>query len=223
MRKLSLAIVTGILLLTACKSSRKPDDADVRKAINPRQSLHLMGQHLVNQGCRRIVFLARPGSAPTVDARIMGYRDALLQNGQIPDSKWVQFISPTDKDAVSTLLREIHPEGIICANDFTSMGLMRTLTTLSVHIPDDVLVAGFDGVKHAELLTVPLTTIHQPCSAIGAEAIAAMLERVAHPDLPASDIQLDFRMMERESTRTRHAESANQAATDNDQCRTNAV
>ena len=36
-----------------------------------------MTAHLLKQGCRRIVFLGRPGSAPTVDARIGGYKEAM--------------------------------------------------------------------------------------------------------------------------------------------------
>ena len=55
-------------------------------------------------------------------------------------------------------------------------------------------------VRHASMLMVPLTTIRQPCAAIGEEAISAMLERVANPALPARDIFLDFTLMVREST-----------------------
>jgi DNA-binding LacI/PurR family transcriptional regulator len=60
-------------------------------------------------------------------------------------------------------------------------------------------VAGFDDVKYAGLLPVPLTTVRQPCLEIGAAAAAAMLERVVHPETPARDILLDFRLVVRDS------------------------
>ena len=60
-------------------------------------------------------------------------------------------------------------------------------------------MAGIDDVKYASLLSVPLTTIHQPCAEMGAIAIAAMMERLRNPTLPARDILLNFRLVVRES------------------------
>jgi DNA-binding LacI/PurR family transcriptional regulator len=77
---------------------------------------------------------------------------------------------------------------------------MRTLETLKVAVPGDVKMGGFDDVKYASLLSVALTTIHQPCSDIGAAAVMAMVERIQNPKLPPRDILLDFRLVVREST-----------------------
>jgi DNA-binding LacI/PurR family transcriptional regulator len=61
-------------------------------------------------------------------------------------------------------------------------------------------MGGFDDVKYARFLPVPLTTIHQPCQEIGASALRAMVERVHNPSLPARDILLDFELVVRQST-----------------------
>jgi DNA-binding LacI/PurR family transcriptional regulator len=61
-------------------------------------------------------------------------------------------------------------------------------------------LAGIDDVKYASLLSVPLTTIHQPCAEIGAIAVSAMMERLRNPQLPARDILLNFRLVVRESS-----------------------
>jgi DNA-binding LacI/PurR family transcriptional regulator len=58
---------------------------------------------------------------------------------------------------------------------------------------------GIDDVKYASLLPVPLTTIHQPCSSLGAVAISAMLDRLREPRLPARDILLNFDLVVRKS------------------------
>ncbi len=58
---------------------------------------------------------------------------------------------------------------------------------------------GIDDVKYASILQVPLTTLHQPCRDLGAAAIFAMLERIAHPSMPARDILLDCRIVVRQS------------------------
>ncbi|MDE1176395.1 MAG: substrate-binding domain-containing protein [Edaphobacter sp.] len=176
--------------------------------IDNRRAGYMLTQHLLEQGCTRIFFLARPGSASTVDARIMGYRDALFQYGLQCSVDDVKSMDPGDKEAIATIMRHEKPQAIICANDVTAMRLMQSLAANAYTVPDDLLVASFDDVKHAELLVVPLTTIHQPCMEIGAEAIAAMLERVARPELPARDILLDFSLVSRMSTARTNASSS---------------
>ena len=91
-------------------------------------------------------------------------------------------------------------DGVICANDFTAAQILKTLDVLRVSIPRDVRLAGIDDVKYAGLLSVPLTTIHQPCAEIGTMAIATMLERLRHPKLPARDVLLNFHLVVRESS-----------------------
>ena len=58
---------------------------------------------------------------------------------------------------------------------------------------------GIDDVKYASLLSVPLTTIHQPCAEMGAMAISVMMERLRNPKLPPRDVLLKFHLVVRES------------------------
>jgi GntR family transcriptional regulator, arabinose operon transcriptional repressor len=168
--------------------------------IDNRRAGYAIASHLLEVGCRRTAFVCRPGSAPTVEARIAGYREAILDSHCEWDPKFVQRIAPWDADAVQEMLNTVKPDGIVCANDFTAANLMKTLGTLGVRVPDEIRLAGIDDVKYASLLPVPLTTIHQPCGKMGAAAVAAMLQRIRNPDLPARDILLDFRLVVREST-----------------------
>ena len=45
-------------------------------------------------------------------------------------------------------------------------------------------IIGFDDIQYANLLPVPLTTIHQPCHDMGIATAAAMLERSPRPTYP---------------------------------------
>jgi DNA-binding LacI/PurR family transcriptional regulator len=64
-------------------------------------------------------------------------------------------------------------------------------------------MAGIDDVKYASLLSVPLTTIHQPCAAIGTVAVNTMVERLRNPTLPPRDILLNFHLVIRDSCGSR--------------------
>jgi DNA-binding LacI/PurR family transcriptional regulator len=97
------------------------------------------------------------------------------------------------------MLTAVHPDAILCANDHTAAQLMHTLLGLGVRIPEDVRLAGIDDVRYAGLLPVPLTTLRQPVLEIGAAAIAAMLDRIQNPHLPARSILLNGRLVVRKS------------------------
>ena len=91
------------------------------------------------------------------------------------------------------------PDGIVSANDLTAARLMQSLEQLNLRVPEDVRVVGIDDVKYAGLLGTPLTTLRQPCREIGETAITTMLERIAHPSMPARDVLLECKVVVRQS------------------------
>jgi DNA-binding LacI/PurR family transcriptional regulator len=166
--------------------------------IDNRRAGFLITDHLLRLGCRRIDFLARPGSAPTVMLRIAGYREALLNSGIAPDPRWVHSGEPADEKSVQRIVAD-GATAVICANDLTAANLMRTLDALGCPVPQQIRVAGFDDVRYAELLRPSLTTIHQPCADIGTIAMQAMLERIENPALPPRDILAQPTLIVRQS------------------------
>jgi GntR family transcriptional regulator, arabinose operon transcriptional repressor len=165
--------------------------------IDNRRAGYKMTQHLFDRGCRRPAFMAKTDTAPTVAARIAGFKDAAVANGCCPDR--VVHGNPADVVAIREAIDRLSPDGFVCANDTTAVQLMQTLDTLGIGVPDPVRIAGVDDVRYAKHLRVPLTTLHQPCIAMGETAIQVMLSRIAQPNLPARDILLDCHIVERKS------------------------
>jgi len=160
---------------------------------------YLLTSHLLKLGCRHLYFVSRPHSAPTVDARIVGAREAMVRRHIEPSPNWVQLGDPADLKFIRSLVAARQADAFICANDHTAAVLLRSLEAAGVRVPRDVRVVGFDDVKYATLLSVPLTTIHQPCRDIAVIAFRTMLERIAEPTLPARSIMLTPSLVIRES------------------------
>jgi GntR family transcriptional regulator, arabinose operon transcriptional repressor len=167
--------------------------------IDNRRTGYLATEHLMKVGAKRVVFFARPNSAPTVDARIAGYREALLSPNEEARRDLVFIGDAIDAKFIKSILRKARPDGFVCANDLTAGNLMHTLISLGQRIPEDIRIVGIDDVKYARLLPVPLTTLHQPCRDIGRMAMAVMLDRIANPDLPPRDVLLRCELVERKS------------------------
>ncbi len=168
--------------------------------IDNRRAGYVITEHLIESGAKRPVFVCRPGSAPTVDARIAGFREALLDYGLEFKPNLVRRMDPWDVALMQKMVKETRPDGIVCANDFTAAQVMRSLHELKIPVPEKIRMAAIDDVKYASLLPVPLTTIHQPCAEIGATAIETMVQRLQHPHFPARDISLNFKLVVRRSS-----------------------
>jgi GntR family transcriptional regulator of arabinose operon len=165
--------------------------------IDNRRGGHVVTRHMLGQGALHPVFLTRPNSAPTVDQRYAGFVEAVRAQGLCPGE--IIRGNPADKAFVQKIMESREPDAFVCANDVTAANLMQTLETLGLAVPADIRISGFDDVRYANLLRVPLTTLRQPCQELGETAIQAMLSRLAHRTLPARDILLDCKLVVRKS------------------------
>ncbi|MGH8259911.1 MAG: substrate-binding domain-containing protein, partial [Steroidobacteraceae bacterium] len=136
--------------------------------------------HLIDQGCRRIVFLGDP-AVPEVRSRLDGHLRALSTAGigrvaglEVP----VRFGSDAAYDGVSALL-DAHAEfdGVFACSDVIAMSAVRALIERGRRVPADVAVVGFDDIPLAAYTTPPLTTVRQNCNA-GARALVDRLLQV---------------------------------------------
>jgi DNA-binding LacI/PurR family transcriptional regulator len=171
--------------------------------IDNRRTAYLATEHLINAGAKRIAFLARPQSAPTVDARIAGYHEAIQTLSRQVSRNLVAIGDASDAKFIRAFLKKNRPDAFLCANDHTSGVLMHTLLSLGHRIPEDIRLVGIDDVQYARLLPVPLTTQHQPCRDIGSIALAVMLDRIANPNTPTRDVLLGCNLVVRRSCGTR--------------------
>ena len=167
--------------------------------LDNRRAGFLLTEHLLTMGARSVAFLAREGSVETVEARIIGSREALYAHGKTLKEAMVLREDVIDETTIHRLLRKQGIDAVICANDHTAAKLIKSLFDHGVRVPEQMRVVGFDDVSYGSLLHVPLTTIHQPCSDIGASAMAAMLDRISNPELPPRTILLNGHLVIRRS------------------------
>ena len=74
------------------------------------------------------MFVGEANAAPTVDARITGFYEALRYEGIIAERELAWRGSPVDESFVRKMMSETKPEGIVCANDLTAARLMQNNT-----------------------------------------------------------------------------------------------
>ncbi|CAN5468723.1 LacI family DNA-binding transcriptional regulator [soil metagenome] len=171
--------------------------------IDNFQAAFILADHLAAAGRTRFRFVAREGYPSTTDLRMAGCREALMRRGiSLPES-WARFGDPADPSFVRLVLDPL-PDAIVCANDRTAALLIQTLAGAGVRLRQSISVVGFDDVRYATLLSIPLTTIRQPCQNIGQAAVRAIFERIENPSLPPRQILLTGELVVRRSCGTRY-------------------
>ncbi len=206
-RKLQEARIPMVLLDRSALPYPHPSAYDL-VGIDNRSAGFVVTDHLLRHGCRRVAFIGRKDGASTTDAREAGYRDALYAADAFFDRSMIHRGDLGDEGAIQKFFSEMHPDGIVCANDRTAGSVMHSLRRVGRRVPADVRIVGIDDVEYARLLPVPLTTLRQPTRQIGEVALHVMLQRIARPDLPACEMRLNCELIVRESCGARSARAA---------------
>ena len=152
----------------------------------------LATRHLLQQGCRRIVFLG-DAQLPEVHLRRRGYEQALLEAGLPPDPALelpVPFEIMAAREALDRLCAsDLVFDGVVACSDLLALQAVQAVRASGRDVPGDVAVVGYDDMPLATWSDPPLTTVHQPVAVAGAEIVEALLallrgERAAPRTLP---------------------------------------
>jgi len=154
--------------------------------INNRQAGFDATDHLLEQGCRRIMYLAENQTCSVFGERAKGYRDALRKYGIAPDPELMIFDNLNEASGSRTLEKilklEEKPDGLFAANDVSAVSIMTALKGQGIRIPDDIAVVGFNNGHVSRIVEPALTTINYPAMEMGriaASSLMSMLDRTS--------------------------------------------
>jgi LacI family transcriptional regulator len=92
------------------------------------------------------------------------------------------------------------PDAYVCASDRQAILLMGALKELSISIPDEIAVTGFDNLPETLRQIPPLTTVDAHSKYQGELAVKKILERLADPSKPYEFIHTECSLVLRKST-----------------------
>ncbi len=156
-------------------------DADIPQIeIDNRAAARRMTQHLAQLGHRSIAYVSGPAQNVLERERFRGYRDGLRASALPFDPDLVVSGDYTLESGVRAgedlLARAKRPTAVFCTSDEMAIGLVRTLSSAGVRVPEDISVAGFDDIEFAAVAQPALTTIHQPRRELGQTAATVLID-----------------------------------------------
>ncbi len=152
----------------------------------------LATQHLLDQGCRRILFVGDP-QLPEVSHRHAGFAARLQAAGLKPSARLllkVPFDAEQARAGITRLCEQgVEFDAVFACSDVLATAVMQVLHQFGRSVPGDVAVVGYDDIEWASHANPPLTTVRQPIARAGVALIDALLrtidgEHVAPVTLP---------------------------------------
>lgn len=123
-------------------------------------------EHLIEQGCKKIVLVTATLSRNVYAQRHKGYVDALAKNNIVFDKKLVLIKDLSEQCGVEAAFEIMKmkpmPDGAFITNDFSAAVCMQTLKTNGIKIPEDIAIVGFNNDAISKIIDPQLTTIDYP-------------------------------------------------------------
>lgn len=154
--------------------------------VDSRLAVARMVDHMASLGHERFGMISGPLSASDrALQRFRGLEQALARHGlPEPTLAEVPFIaerSSTHQDAVNQMLfKQPRPSMLFCSNDLLAIRTLRAVQQAGLRVPQDISIAGFDGIELIEHTYPKLATIAQPNEAMGCTAVQLLIQALAN-------------------------------------------
>jgi LacI family transcriptional regulator len=144
-----------------------------------------MVHYIYEMGHRRIAFIHGEDTSVTQKRLISFHKTCASLGLRVPE----YYVKPAfyhDPKSSGLATRELlslsdRPTCILYPDDFSFIGGMNELERQGVSIPDDMSVAGYDGILLSQVLRPRLTTYRQDAETMGCEAAAKLVELIDQP------------------------------------------
>ncbi|HZG85977.1 LacI family DNA-binding transcriptional regulator [Paenibacillus sp.] len=135
-------------------------------------------QHLIDLGHRDIAFIGGVADMIPTMQKVKAFKKKLSENGLPIRPEWVlnkDFSVENGKELMAELLRgSKRPSAVMCVNDFTAVGAVKTAIERGLRIPEDISIVGYDDTPLSTTVIPELTTVAQRTYELGKQSVTLL-------------------------------------------------
>ncbi|WP_395054589.1 LacI family DNA-binding transcriptional regulator [Flavobacterium sp.] len=177
--------------------------------INDQKAAFEATQHLIDNGCKKIVHIRGPVNPQNAIDRFLGYKKALEKNNIPYNSNLVYTCKNVTFDEGKEFAEKIiqdHPDvdGIFAVTDLVAVGVLDYFNKVNIKVPNQVKLIGFSNWFMSQVITPKLSTVDQPSYEMGVQSFHLLMEemnaRKESKPFTIKTIELATSIIERESS-----------------------
>ena len=158
--------------------------------IDDYQSSHVIVDHLVNQGCKRIAHISGFKHTRIFNNRIKGYVDAIEKHTLPIENDLLIESSLTIEDGRKKMLQLLslkqRPDAVYVAGDYAALGALQVLNEQNIKVPEEIALVGFGNEPFTNMVTPKISSIKQHSKEMGKLAARTFLELVKKENVSQS-------------------------------------
>ena len=136
-------------------------------AADYRTGIAALARFVIEQGHRDLLYLAGNPASASHAQRVSGLEAVVADHSGV---RLRTVLCGVDFEAGYRSVDAVLDSGstaVLAFNDLVAMGLLASLAERGVSVPDQISVAGFDGIEFSAFTTPPLTTVSVPAEQLG--------------------------------------------------------
>lgn len=160
---------------------------DNRSAVlsDNAQGMRDLVQHVYALGHRKIAFIHGEATAVTRSRLASFHRTCMALGLHIPGEYVIpaRYHDPRASGLATRALLALkdRPDCILYPDDISILGGMTEIEARGLSVPEDISIAGYDGITMSKLLRPMLTTLHQDSEALGSHSARLLIEEIESP------------------------------------------
>lgn len=142
-------------------------------------------EYIFEKGHRKIAYIHGADSSVT-KARVASFFQCMESHNIEVMEEYIREAEYRDSHTAGLITNELldlpdPPTCIIYPDDYSAIGGMNAIKNRGLRIPEDISIAGYDGIPIAAQLDPQLTTIHQDTDMIGRLAAEKLIDLIEKP------------------------------------------
>lgn len=152
---------------------------------NNMDGMSALTQYAVDMGHRKIAYLYGEDSVVTSN-RMSGFYITMEKNGIKPRDEYIMEVKYRNIETAEKATRKLlslkePPTCIFYPDDYAAFGGINVIREMGLRIPEDISIAGYDGIPISRMIEPRLTTIIQDTRQIGKSAAEKLISLIEKP------------------------------------------
>ena len=153
-----------------------------------RNDIKKLIRYIYSLGHRKIAYIHGNPNNVTYE-RVAGYKEAHEELGMPIREEYMKESYYTNAYTTRRATEQIlalsdRPTCILTPDDLSAFGCIEGIKAAGLSVPDDISVAGYDGILFSQIMTPKLTTMKQDTAKIGEHAARLLIYTIENPDKP---------------------------------------
>lgn len=170
------------------------------------QGGYVGGKHLLERGCRDIVFINGVLTCNLYQDRLKGLKRA-MKEAKVPLKKQHVFsheltVANAEETCRKIFSKRPYPDAVFCANDTTAIVVLQHVKRMGIGVPQELKILGYSNDPRTEIISPALSSIEQFPAEMGEKTARTIMDLIRKKNYPGKVVEtiIPSRLVIRETT-----------------------